>query len=247
MTNLLDVQNIEVVYDQSILAVKQVSLAVQAGSIVALLGANGAGKSTTLKAISQLVSAENGKIIQGEIVYQGGSLLGKNPSEIVKQGLVQVLEGRHCFAHLTVDENLRTGSFLHHPSPSRLKQALEKVYDYFPRLAAKKTTLAGYTSGGEQQMLAIGRALMTQPKLILLDEPSMGLAPKISHEIFELIQQLRQQDGLSFLVAEQNIGLALNYTDTAYVLENGRVGSFGETKVLYQRGDIQRAYLGEAS
>jgi len=247
MATLLDVKNIEVVYDKSILAVRQVSLSVPEGSIVALLGANGAGKSTTLKAISQLVYAENGQINRGDIVYQGQSILGQNPSEVVKKGLVQVLEGRHIFANLTVDENLRTGGFLHHASASLLKQQLDKIYSYFPRLLEKKNTLAGYTSGGEQQMLAIGRALMTKPRLILLDEPSMGLAPKISYEIFELIAHLRREEKLSFLVAEQNIELAYKYTDDAYLLENGQVNSFGQTQALYQTGVIQNVYLGQST
>lgn len=242
---LLDVQNVEVIYDQSILAVKQVSLSVQQGTIVALLGANGAGKSTTLKAISQLISAENGHIHHGEIRYRGESILGSNPSDLVKRGLVQVLEGRHCFANLTVDENLRTGGFIQHSSRARLNHALEKIYHYFPRLAERKNTQAGYTSGGEQQMLAIGRAFMTEPQLVLLDEPSMGLAPKISHEIFELIQQLREQQGTSFLVAEQNIRLALDYTDHAYVIENGEIHASGETQALYHSGIIQKAYLAQ--
>ncbi|WP_267530502.1 ABC transporter ATP-binding protein [Acinetobacter oleivorans] len=242
---LLNVDDIEVVYDQSILAVKRVSLTVPCGSIVALLGANGAGKSTTLKAISQLIFAENGQIHRGKIEYQGESILGKNPSDIVKKGLVQVLEGRHCFTHLTVDENLRTGGFISHHSGAKLSTALEKVYQYFPRLAEKKQTLAGYLSGGEQQMLAIGRALMTEPKLVLLDEPSMGLAPKISYEIFELIKSLSEQQGVSFLVAEQNIRLALGYTNYAYVIESGEVKVSGQTQVLYETGQIQKAYLGE--
>nr|WP_174506994.1 ABC transporter ATP-binding protein [Acinetobacter sp. Marseille-Q1620] len=244
MSTLLDVQDIEVVYEKSILAVKQVSLTVLQGSIVALLGANGAGKSTTLKAISQLLNAENGEISRGKIEYQGQSILGLDPSDVVKKGLVQVLEGRHCFTHLTVEENLKTGGFLHYRSSGLLAQALEKIYDYFPRLAEKKAILAGYLSGGEQQMLAIGRALMTKPTLLLLDEPSMGLAPKISLEIFELIKRLRNEEGLSFLVAEQNIGLTLDYTDSAYIIENGQVSSSGNTQILYQSGEIQRAYLG---
>ena len=245
MTHLLDVQNIEVVYEQSILAVKQVSLSVAENSIVALLGANGAGKSTTLKAISQLVNAEKGRISQGEILYQGKSILRLNPSDVVKQGIVQVLEGRHCFTHLTVEDNLKTGAFLHHPSSKKLKQSIDKIYHYFPRLLDRKHTLAGYTSGGEQQMLAIGRALLTEPKLMLLDEPSMGLAPKISTEIFELIKNLQIQEGVSFLVAEQNIHLALKYTDHAYVIENGQVSLSGQTQELYSSGLIQKAYLGQ--
>jgi branched-chain amino acid transport system ATP-binding protein len=244
--SLLDVNDIEVIYNQSILALKQISLSVGNGEIVALLGANGAGKSTTLKSISQLIGAENGKILRGQIEYLGASVLGQNPSELVEKGLVQVLEGRHCFAHLTVDENLRTGGFIHSPSRANLSELLDKIYHYFPRLAEKKKTLAGYTSGGEQQMLAIGRALMTQPRLVLLDEPSMGLAPKIIDEIFELIKTLRDQEGISFLIAEQNIRLALGYTDYAYLIENGEVRSCGETQKLYESGDIQRAYLARA-
>lgn len=245
MTALLAVEKLEVVYNQSLLAVKHVDLTVPQHSVVALLGANGAGKSTTLKAISQLIGSENGNISQGNIHYEGQSILRTDPSDLVKKGLVQVLEGRHCFAHLSVDENLRTGAFLHRPSSKSLEQQIEKIYQYFPRLADKKKTLAGYTSGGEQQMIAIGRALMTQPKLILLDEPSMGLAPKITHEIFELIDDLKRNEGLSFLVAEQNIQLALKYADQAYVIENGSIRISGDTKTLYESGEIQRAYLGE--
>lgn len=245
MAALLEVEKLEVVYKQSILAVKQVDLIVPQHAVVVLLGANGAGKSTTLKAISQLIGSENGKISHGDIVYDGQSIIHADPSDLVKQGLVQVLEGRHCFAHLSVDENLRTGAFLHHPSAKKLAQQLEKIYQYFPRLADKKNTLAGYTSGGEQQMLAIGRALMTQPKLILLDEPSMGLAPKITHEIFELIHHLQKNEALSFLIAEQNIQLALDYADSAYVIENGIIRISGNPQTLYQSGEIQRAYLGE--
>lgn len=246
MTALLDVEELEVVYNQSILAVKHVDLVVPHHHVVALLGANGAGKSTTLKAISRLVSSENGHVSHGEIRFTGKSILNSNPSDLVKQGLVQVLEGRHCFTHLSVDENLRTGAFLHRPSSSQLKQLLEKIYHYFPRLAEKKSTLAGYTSGGEQQMLAIGRALMTQPKLILLDEPSMGLAPKITHEIFELINHLKSNEAVSFLIAEQNIQLARDYADYAYVIESGVIRTSGHAEMLYQSGEIQRAYLGQA-
>lgn len=245
MTALLEVEKLEVVYNQSILAVKHVDLIVPQHSVVALLGANGAGKSTTLKAISKLIGSENGTISHGEIRYDGKSIVHTDPSDLVKQGLVQVLEGRHCFTHLTVEENLKTGAFLHRPSAKKLAQQLEKIYQYFPRLADKKNTLAGYTSGGEQQMLAIGRALMTQPKLILLDEPSMGLAPKITHEIFQLIYHLQKNEGLSFLIAEQNIQLALDYADTAYVIENGTIRISGNTQALYESGEIQRAYLGE--
>jgi branched-chain amino acid transport system ATP-binding protein len=242
---LLTVDDIEVVYDQSILALKRVSLAVPEGATVALLGANGAGKSTTLKAISQLLAAENGQIQRGQIYYRGASILGLNPSDVVKNGLVQVLEGRHCFTHLSVEENLRSGGFVAHASAAKLAAALDKIYTYFPRLAEKKRTLAGYISGGEQQMLAIGRALMTEPKLLLLDEPSMGLAPKISYEIFELIQQLSAQYEISFLVAEQNIQLALRYTDYAYIIDNGEVKVSGQTQALYDSGEIQKAYLGQ--
>lgn len=245
MSALLEVTELEVVYNQSILAVKQVDLVVPQHHVVALLGANGAGKSSTLKAISQLIGVENGLISKGEIYFDSESIININPSDLVKKGLVQVLEGRHCFAHLTVDENLRTGAFLNHPSKKQMSIQLERVYDFFPRLAAKKSTQAGYTSGGEQQMLAIGRALMTQPKLILLDEPSMGLAPKITDEIFQLIQQLQKHEGLSFLISEQNIQLALEYANTAYLIENGEIRISGDPRELYQSGEIQRAYLGE--
>ena len=246
-SSILSVDQIEVVYEQSILAVKEVSLEVHQGDIVALLGANGAGKSTTLKAISQLIASENGQILKGDISYKGLSILGKNPSELVQKGIVQVLEGRHCFANLSVDENLRTGGFIHQPSRYKLSQMLEIIYEYFPRLAQKKTTLAGYTSGGEQQTLAIGRALMTSPELILLDEPSMGLAPKISYEIFELVHRLSKEQNMSFLIAEQNIHLASKFTNYAYVIENGTITISGQTQQLYESGQIQRAYLGEAS
>jgi branched-chain amino acid transport system ATP-binding protein len=245
MTALLEITQLEVVYNQSILAVKQVDLVVPQHHVVALLGANGAGKSSTLKAISQLISVENGLVSKGDIHFNGESILNINPSDLVKKGLVQVLEGRHCFSHLTIDENLRTGAFLNNPSKKQMNTQLERIYDLFPRLADKKSTQAGYTSGGEQQMLAIGRALMTQPKLILLDEPSMGLAPKITDEIFQLIQQLQKSEGLSFLIAEQNIQLALQYANTAYLIENGEVRISGDPRELYQTGEIQRAYLGE--
>ena len=243
MATLLDVKNIEVVYDKSILAVRQVSLSVPEGSIVALLGANGAGKSTTLKAISQLVYAENGQINRGDIVYQGQSILGQNPSEVVKKGLVQVLEGRHIFANLTVDENLRTGGFLHHASASLLKQQLDKIYSYFPRLLEKKNTLAGYTSGGEQQMLAIGRALMTKPRLILLDEPSMGLAPIFIKEIFSIIQEIQAQ-GTTVLLIEQNAKMALSIANRGYVLETGKIVLEGTGKELLASEAVRKAYLG---
>jgi branched-chain amino acid transport system ATP-binding protein len=244
MTSLLSVDAIEVVYDQAILAVRNISLNVEEGAIVALLGANGAGKSTTLKAISRLVQAERGSVTHGQIYYQGQDITHASAAKLVKNGLVQVLEGRHCFPHLTVEENLLSGAFVKRPSRAELKRGLEQIYTYFPRLIERRQTKAGYTSGGEQQMIAIGRALMSEPKLILLDEPSMGLAPKIVDEIFTIIHRLNQDEGTSFLLAEQNIRLALSYADYAYVIENGRVHTHGDAKQLTKNGDIQAAYLG---
>lgn len=244
MTSLLSVDAIEVVYDQAILAVRSISLNIEEGAIVALLGANGAGKSTTLKAISSLVQAERGNVTHGQIYYQGQDITHASAASLVKNGLVQVLEGRHCFPHLTVEENLLSGAFVKNPSKAELKRGLERIYTYFPRLIERRKIKAGYTSGGEQQMIAIGRALMSDPKLILLDEPSMGLAPKIVDEIFTIIHRLNKDEGTSFLLAEQNIRLALSYADYAYVIENGQVHTHGDAKQLAKTGDIQAAYLG---
>jgi len=241
---ILKLENIEVIYEKVIFAIKNISLTVGQNSIVALLGANGAGKSTTLKAISGLTNAQRGEIVHGSIHYQGKNITKATPSQLVENGLVQVLEGRHCFAHLTVEDNLLTGAFINNPSKIKLKQQLDKVYEYFPRLKLLSKNLAGYTSGGEQQMVAIGRALMAEPKLVLLDEPSMGLAPQIVEEIFEIVKNLKDSEGLSFLLAEQNATVALRYADYAYVLESGLVTNEGSAEQLNQSNHLQNSYLG---
>ena len=243
---LLELEQIKVVYNQMILAVSDISLRVDAGQIVALLGANGAGKSTTLKTISGLVSAERGQLAAGAIRYQGEAITHAPAAQLAARGLVQVLEGRHCFAHLTVEENLITGALARRASRAELAADLARIYDYFPRLKTRRHSQAGYTSGGEQQMTAIGRALMARPRLVLLDEPSMGLAPLIVEEIFDIVRQLNQQEGVSFLLAEQNANLALRYADAAYIIENGRVGLAGPAAELRGRPDIQAYYLGQA-
>ncbi|WAF85222.1 ABC transporter ATP-binding protein [Metapseudomonas otitidis] len=241
---LLAVDDIEVIYDGAILAVAGVSLRVETGGIVALLGANGAGKSTTLKAISGLVQADRAQVSRGHIRYQGQDTRGVPANQLARRGIVHVLEGRHVFAHLSVEENLRTGGFLRKPSRRELEDDLERIYTWFPRLWTKRRTAAGLTSGGEQQMLAIGRALMTRPTLVLLDEPSMGLAPIIVEEIFEIVAQLNAREGVSFLVAEQNINVALRHASHAYILENGRVVGEGTAADLAARDDIRHFYLG---
>ena len=241
---LLAVDDIEVIYDGAILAVAGVSLRVEQGGIVALLGANGAGKSTTLKAISGLVQADRAQVSRGSIHFLGEDTAGVAPNVLARRGIVHVLEGRHVFAHLTIEENLRSGGFLRGPSRRELEQELERIYAWFPRLKTKRKTQAGLTSGGEQQMLAIGRALMTKPKLVLLDEPSMGLAPIIVEEIFDIVAQLNDKEGMSFLVAEQNINVALRHADYAYILENGHVVGEGAAQELAAREDIQHFYLG---
>ncbi|MEQ4505369.1 ABC transporter ATP-binding protein, partial [Pseudomonas sp.] len=229
---ILSVEQVEVFYEQSILALRGISLQVRQGQIVALLGANGAGKSTTLKAISRLVSAERGEVVSGRIHYQGLPITHSDPSALVKNGLAQVLEGRHCFTHLSVEQNLLIGAFVSRPSRAEIKARLERVYSYFPRLRLLRKRLTGYTSGGEQQMVAIGRALMSQPRLLLLDEPSMGLAPQVVEEIFDTLARLNHEAGLSLLVAEQNINLTLEYAHFGYVLENGRVVGSGTAQEL---------------
>ncbi|MCJ2371875.1 ABC transporter ATP-binding protein [Pseudomonas sp. RGM 3321] len=244
---ILSVEQIEVFYEQSILALRGISLQVRQGQIVALLGANGAGKSTTLKAISRLVSAERGEVVSGRIHYQGVPITRSDPSVLVKNGLAQVLEGRHCFTHLSVEQNLLVGAFVSRPSRTEIKARLERVYSYFPRLRLLRKRLTGYTSGGEQQMVAIGRALMSQPRLLLLDEPSMGLAPQVVEEIFDTLARLNREEGLSLLVAEQNINLTLEYAHFGYVLENGRVVGSGTAQQLGGSEDIQNFYLGTAT
>jgi branched-chain amino acid transport system ATP-binding protein len=242
---ILRVNDIEVIYDASILAIAGVSLQVPRGAIVALLGANGAGKSTTLKAVSGLVRAERARVTRGTVEFLGGDAASLSASERVRQGMVHVLEGRHVFGQLTVEENLRSGGFVRRLSRQRMEEDLQRIYAWFPRLKTKRKTLAGSTSGGEQQMVAIGRALMTRPTLVLLDEPSMGLAPIIVQEIFEIIAQLNREQQVSFLIAEQNISVALKYASHAYVLDTGRVVAGGPAGELLARGDLQDIYLGK--
>jgi len=243
---ILRVNNIEVIYDHVILVLKGVSLAVPEGGIVALLGANGAGKTTTLKAISNLLRAERGEVTKGSVEYQGRQVDALTPNDLVKMGVVQVMEGRHCFGHLTVEENLLTGAYTRRDGSAEIKKDLEMVYDYFPRLRERRSSQAGYTSGGEQQMVAIGRAMMSRPKLILLDEPSMGLAPQLVDEIFEIVHTLNQKEGVSFLLAEQNTMVALRYATFGYILENGRVVMEGEAGKLAENDDVKEFYLGMA-
>lgn len=243
----LSVNNVEVIYDHVILVLKGVSLEVPEGKIVALLGANGAGKSTTLKAISTLLKGERGEVTKGMIAFRGERVDQLTPNALVKKGMVQVMEGRHCFGHLTVEENLLTGAYTRSISRAELKESLERVYHYFPRLKTRRTSQSGYTSGGEQQMTAIGRALMARPTMILLDEPSMGLAPQIVEEIFEIVRDLNQREKVSFLLAEQNTMVALRYADFGYILENGRVVMEGDAKELASNEDVKEFYLGLSS
>jgi branched-chain amino acid transport system ATP-binding protein len=244
---LLDVNGIEVIYNHVILVLKGVSLAVPEGGIVALLGANGAGKTTTLKAISNLLRAERGEVTKGAITFRGERVDAMSPSDLVKRGVIQVMEGRHCFAHLTVEENLLTGSYTRSAPRSEIRLDLEKVYTFFPRLKQRRASLAGYTSGGEQQMTAIGRALMGRPSMILLDEPSMGLAPQIVEEIFEIVKSLNANERVSFLLAEQNTMVALRFADFGYILENGRVVMEGSARHLAENEDVKEFYLGISS
>ena len=243
----LSVNNVEVIYDHVILVLKGVSLSVPEGKIVALLGANGAGKTTTLKAISNLLRTERGEVTKGTIEFRGQRVDRLNTAELVKLGVVQVMEGRHCFAHLTVEENLLTGAYTRGGGRAQLREDLEKVYGYFPQLKARRAALAGYTSGGEQQMTALGRALMARPSMILLDEPSMGLAPQIVEEIFEIVKSLNQREKVSFLLAEQNTNMALRFADYGYVLENGRVVMDGAAAELAVNEDVKEFYLGISS
>ena len=244
--SILALNNIEVVYDHVILVLKGVSLTVACGGIVALLGANGAGKTTTLKAISNLLAAERGAVTKGSILFEGVAVEALSPDVLVKRGCIQVMEGRHCFGHLTIEENLLTGAFTRRDGAAAIRADLDRVYDYFPRLKNRRTALAGYTSGGEQQMCAIGRALMSRPKLILLDEPSMGLAPQIVEEIFAIVRDLNLKEGVSFLLAEQNTRMALKYAGYGYVLENGRVVLDGAAAALADNEDVKEFYLGIA-
>ena len=241
---LLNVNNIEVIYDHVILVLKGVSLEVPEGGIVALLGANGAGKTTTLKAISNLLGAERGDVTKGNILYKGEEVHRLDPNQMVKRGVIQVMEGRHCFEHLTVEENLLTGAYTRR---SGINDSLELVYSYFPRLKDRRTSLAGYISGGEQQMCAIGRALMSNPSTMLLDEPSMGLAPQLVEEIFERVKKLNEEQGVSILLAEQNTNMALKYAHYGYILESGRVVMDGVAKDLAENEDVKEFYLGISS
>jgi len=242
--SLLSVNNIEVIYDHVILVLKGVSLEVPEQGIVALLGANGAGKTTTLKAISNLLRAERGDITKGSIEFQGKRIDRLTPSQLVQQGVIQVMEGRHCFEHLTVEENLLTGAYTRRDGSAAIERDLELVYGYFPRLKSRRRAQAGYTSGGEQQMTAIGRALMSKPKMILLDEPSMGLAPQLVEEIYEIVARLNKDQGVTFLLAEQNTNIALRYASHGYILENGRVVLDGSAAELRENTDVKEFYLG---
>ena len=243
---ILSLNNIEVIYDHVVLVLKGVSLTVPRAGIVAILGANGAGKTTTLKAISNLLKAERGEVTKGSILFAGDQVHSLSPNELVRRGCIQVMEGRHCFGHLTVEENLLTGAFTRKDGRAAIRADIERVYAYFPRLKDRRDAMAGYTSGGEQQMCAIGRALMSKPKMILLDEPSMGLAPQIVEEIFEIVKDLNEKENVSFLLAEQNTHMALKYSRYGYILENGRVVMDGESKALAENEDVKEFYLGIA-
>ncbi len=241
---MLEVNGIEVIYNHVILVLKGVSLKVPEGGIVALLGGNGAGKTTTLRAVSNLLIAERGAVTKGTIELRGERIEALTPSALVKRGLVQVMEGRHCFAHLTIEENLMTGAYTRTDGKAAIAETLEKVYAYFPRLKTRRTSQAAYTSGGEQQMCAIGRALMAAPNMVLLDEPSMGLAPQIVDEVFGIVKDLNEKERVTFLLAEQNTNMALRYADYGYILENGRIVMDGEAKSLRENEDVKEFYLG---
>ncbi len=241
---LLEVNNIEVIYNHVILVLKGVSLTVPKGGITALLGGNGAGKTTTLKAVSNLLRSERGEVTKGQILYRGQSVQDRNPAELVKMGVIQVMEGRHCFEHLTVEENLLTGAYTRTDGAGAINADLEMVYTYFPRLKERRRSQAGYTSGGEQQMVAMGRALMSRPEMILLDEPSMGLAPQLVEQIFEIVKAVNEGEGVTFLLAEQNTNVALRYAHTGYILESGRVVMEGSAQDLRENPDVKEFYLG---
>ena len=241
--DVLVVNNIEVVYSHVILVLKGVSLNVKKGGITALLGGNGAGKSTTLKSISNLLASERGEVTKGSVTFNNEFIHDLDPAQLVKKGVIQVMEGRHCFEHLTVEENLLTGAYTRNNS-KEVKDDLERVYNYFPRLRERRTSLAGYTSGGEQQMIAIGRALMAHPTMILLDEPSMGLAPQLVKQIFEIVAEINKKEGVTILLAEQNTNVALQYAEYAYILENGRVVMEGSAESMRDNEDVKEFYLG---
>ena len=241
---LLEVNNIEVIYNHVILVLKGVSLKVPKGGITALLGGNGAGKTTTLKAVSNLLASERGEVTKGSILYRGERVQDLTPNDLVKKGVIQVMEGRHCFEHLTVEENLLTGAYTRGAGKAEIDADLEMVYNYFPRLKERRRSQAGYTSGGEQQMVAIGRALMSRPETILLDEPSMGLAPQLVEQIFDIVKSLNESEGYTFLLAEQNTNVALRFAHYGYILENGRVVMDGPAKELRENPDVKEFYLG---
>ena len=243
----LSVNNIEVIYNHVILVLKGVSFSVQEGSIVALLGGNGAGKTTTLRAVSNLLHGERGQVTKGSIELKGERVEALTPADLVRRGVVQVMEGRHCFGHLTIEENLLTGAYTRTDGKAAVQESLEKVYNFFPRLKTRRTSQAAYTSGGEQQMCAIGRALMANPKMVLLDEPSMGLAPQIVEEVFSIVKQLNEQEKVTFVLAEQNTSIALRYADFGYILENGRVVMEGAAEDLRSNEDVKEFYLGLSS
>ncbi|MBE1285355.1 MAG: ATP-binding cassette domain-containing protein [Rhodobacteraceae bacterium] len=241
---LLEVNNIEVIYNHVILVLKGVSLNVPKGGITALLGGNGAGKTTTLKAISNLLHSERGEVTKGSVRYRGADVHERDPAELVKSGVIQVMEGRHCFEHLTVEENLLTGAYTRTDGNSNIQQDLEMVYHYFPRLKERRKSQAGYTSGGEQQMVAMGRALMSRPETILLDEPSMGLAPQLVEQIFQIVKSINEKEGVTFLLAEQNTNVALRYAHYGYILESGRIVMDGPAAELRENPDVKEFYLG---
>jgi branched-chain amino acid transport system ATP-binding protein len=241
---LLDVNGIEVIYNHVILVLKGVSLRVPEGGIVALLGGNGAGKTTTLRAVSNLLAGERGEVTKGSIELRGERIEALTPADLVKRGVIQVMEGRHCFAHLTIEENLLTGAYTRGDGKAAVAATLEKVYSYFPRLKQRRGSQAAYTSGGEQQMCAIGRALMANPNMVLLDEPSMGLAPQIVDEVFGIVKDLNQREKVTFLLAEQNTSMALRYADYGYILESGRVVMDGAARELAANEDVKEFYLG---
>ena len=240
----LDVNGIEVIYNHVILVLKGVSLRVDEGSIVALLGANGAGKTTTLRAVSNLLHAERGAVTKGSIALRGERIENLTPAQLVDRGVIQVMEGRHCFAHLTIEDNLMTGAYTRRDGKAAVEQTLEKVYNYFPRLKTRRTSQAAYTSGGEQQMCAIGRALMANPNMVLLDEPSMGLAPQIVEEVFAIVKDLNAKERVTFLLAEQNTSMALRFADYGYILESGRIVMDGPAAGLRENEDVKEFYLG---
>ncbi|KZK79894.1 High-affinity branched-chain amino acid transport ATP-binding protein LivF [Pseudovibrio sp. Ad13] len=242
--DILSINNIEVIYDHVVLVLKGVSLTVPKGGIVALLGANGAGKTTTLKAISNLLQAERGEVTKGNIIFQGKQVQALSPNELVQRGCIQVMEGRRCFGHLSIEDNLMTGAYTRKDGNAEIKRDLEMVYDYFPRLRERRSSQAGYTSGGEQQMCAVGRALMSRPDMILLDEPSMGLAPQLQEEIFEIVKKLNKNEGVSFLLAEQNTNVALKYATYGYIMEAGRIVLDGDADSLRENEDVKEFYLG---